>query len=108
MPRATASNVAAQRADRASVLHLVRDLIALRRSTDDLRAGAYTELEAHDGAWAYRRGERIVVALNVSDESVTVGGVRGRIAIATDRARDGEAAADGVAVGPWEGAVVIT
>jgi alpha-glucosidase len=103
----TRVNVADQRADPGSVLHLVHDLIALRRSIDDLRAGAYAELEAPAGAWAYRRGERIVVALNLSDAPVAVAGVRGRIEIATDRARDGEAVADGVELGPWEGVVVI-
>jgi alpha-glucosidase len=101
-------DVATERADRGSVLHLVRDLIGLRRAVDDLRGGAYAQLDAPDGAWAYRRGERVVVALNLSDAPVVVPGARGRIEIATDRARDGEAVPDGVALGAWEGAVLIT
>jgi alpha-glucosidase len=101
-------NVAAQRADPGSVLHLVRDLVAFRRADDAMRSGAYAELEAPEGAWAYRRGERVAVALNLSDAPVTVTGVSGRVEIATDRARDGEAAPDGVALGPWEGVVLIT
>jgi alpha-glucosidase len=103
-----ALNVAAQRADPGSVLHLVRDLIALRRTLPELASGTYTQLEASDGAWAYRRGDRAAVALNLSDAPATVAAVRGRIEVATDRAREGEAATDGVALGPWEGVVVTT
>ena len=103
-----AVNVAAQRADAGSVLHLVRDLIALRRADDALHAGAYTPLDAPDGAWAYRRGDRAAVALNLSDAGVVVPGLTGRVEIATDRARDGEALGGSVALGPWEGVVAIT
>ena len=41
-----AHNVAAQRDDPASTLHLVRDLIALRRAQRDLSAGTYATLDA--------------------------------------------------------------
>ena len=91
-----------------SVLHLVRDLIALRRADDALHAGAYTPLDAPDGAWAYRRGDRAAVALNLSDAGVVVPGLTGRVEIGTDRARDGEALEGSVALGPWEGVVAIT
>jgi alpha-glucosidase len=102
-------NVADQRADPGSVLHLVRDLIGLRRTVPDLATGAYAQVHAPgDGAWAYRRGERAAVALNLSDAEVTVPGLSGRIEIGTDRARDGEAVGDGIALGPWQGAVLIT
>jgi alpha-glucosidase len=100
-------NVADQRADPASVLHLVRDLIALRRAGADLRTGAYEQLEAPVGAWAYRRGDRVTVALNLSDAPVSVPGVRGAVAVGTDRARDGEVVGDAVALAPWEGVVVV-
>jgi len=103
-----AVNVAAQRADAGSVLHLVRDLIALRRADDALHAGPYTPLDAPDGAWAYRRGDRAAVALNLSDAGVVVPGLSGRVEIGTDRARDGEALEGAVALGPWEGVVAIT
>jgi len=100
-----ACNVAAQRDDRASTLHLVRDLIALRRATPDLTRGAYATLPAPAGAWAWARGDGHAVALNLADADVVVEGVAGRIAIATDRDRDGEAVGD-LALGPYEGAVV--
>ena len=66
-----------QRDDPGSQLHLTRDLIALRRAQPDLRGGDYETLPAPAGAWAWRRGERHVVALNISDAEVTVDGVRG-------------------------------
>jgi alpha-glucosidase len=103
-----AFNVAAQRGDAGSQLHLTRDLIALRRAQPDLRGGDYETLSAPAGAWAWRRGERHVVALNLSDSEVTVEGVSGRVAIATDRARDGEAVDGALTLGAWQGAVVET
>jgi alpha-glucosidase len=103
-----APNVAGERADPGSVLHLVRDLIALRRTNEALRTGGYAEIPAPDGAWAYRRGDRAAVALNLSDAPVTGPVPAGTVAIATDRARDGEAADGTVALGPWEGVVLNT
>jgi len=101
-----ACNVAAQRDDPGSVLHLVRDLIALRKRSADLTTGSYKPLPAPAGGWAWRRGERFAVALNLSDGQLAVDGVGGRVAIATDRARDGEAVAGAVRLGPHEAVVV--
>jgi alpha-glucosidase len=98
-----ARNVEAQREDPASVLHFVRDLIALRRERADLRDRAYATLPAPDGAWAWRRGESTAVALNLSDQPVEVD-VRGTVLIGTDRSRDGQPF-DG-RLGPWEGVLV--
>jgi alpha-glucosidase len=103
---AAARNVADQREDRGSVLHLVRDLIALRRSSDDLRSGAYETLPAPAGAWAWRRGSGTVVGLNLSDAVVTFEDVHGSVAIATDRSRDGERVDGALELAPWTGAVV--
>jgi alpha-glucosidase len=59
--------VAEQREDRASLLWLYKDLIALRRSL-----GAGLELvEADEGVVAYRRGDAHVVALNLAPEDRT-------------------------------------
>jgi alpha-glucosidase len=103
---ARARNVAEQRDDPGSVLHLVRDLIALRRAREDLRTGSYATLPAPGGAWAWRRGSATVVALNLSGGTVTVDGVGGSVAIATDRARDGERVDGTLALAPWSGAIV--
>ena len=99
-------NVAAQRADPGSTLNLCRDLIALRRRTPDLHAGAYTTLEAPEGAWAWRRGDSTCVAVNLLDAPTAVGGLRGRVLLATDRGRTGETVRGRLRLGPWEGAVV--
>ena len=67
-----ALNVAAQRSDRASALNLTRDLIALRRAEEDLRAGAYAQVAAEEGLWAYRRGDGFLVALNLGSERASL------------------------------------
>jgi alpha-glucosidase len=99
-------NVAAQRDDPGSVLHFVRDLIALRRERTELRSGDYAPLPAPGGAWAWRRGERFAVALNLSDAEVQVERLDGRVAIATDREREGEQVSGALRLGPYEGVVV--
>jgi alpha-glucosidase len=98
-------NVAAQRADPRSALHLTRDLIALRRVEADLRTGAYSEVSAVGDMWVYRRGERHLVALNCGDEESEVPG-DGSVVIGTQRSRDREAVDGRLVLAPREGAVV--
>jgi alpha-glucosidase len=100
-------DVASQRREPSSPLHLTRDLIALRRDEADLRTGAYQELVADGGVWAYRRGTRFLVALNLGTEQATVS-ARGTIAVATRRERDGEKVGGKLTLGPGEGAVLRT
>jgi glycosidase len=102
----TSRNVAAEREDPGSVLHMVRDLIALRRERAELRSGAYTSLPAPDGAWVWRRGDGLAIALNLAAEEAVVDGLEGTILLATARARDGEAVAGALTLGPGEGAIV--
>ena len=99
-------NVRDQRRDPLSVLSLTRDLIALRRRTPALQSGAYVSIPAPDGVWAWRRGEQVVVALNLSDDGAGVGAIDGRICIGSDRGRDGEVLSGTLRLGPWESAVV--
>jgi alpha-glucosidase len=101
-----AINVEVQRADPGSTLHLVRDLIALRKRTPDLTEGAYASLPAPEGVWAWRRGDGYAVAVNLTDRPATVDGLAGRVVVGTDRGRDGEAVADRAALGPWEAVVL--
>jgi alpha-glucosidase len=98
-------NVGSQREDRGSALHLTRDLIALRRAEEDLRTGAYEQDLAEAGVWAYRRGHRFLVALNLGNADASVA-ARGTIAVGTRRERDGEAVQGTLALGPGEGAVL--
>ncbi|MDQ6773510.1 MAG: alpha-amylase family glycosyl hydrolase [Candidatus Dormibacteraeota bacterium] len=62
-------NVAAQRQDPESILHLTRELIALKRRL----AGPYQALEAPDGVWRYRRGD-ITVELDFANSTARVDG----------------------------------
>nr|MDQ5807989.1 alpha-amylase [Actinomycetota bacterium] len=84
--------VAEQERDPGSLLHLYRDLIALRRTLGD----GMELLDAPDGVLAYRRGEH-VVALNLSPgESAAPGAgalvrhTHGRTGNAPDRLAVGE------------------
>src|SRR4029079_10440778 len=71
-----ATNVADQRHDPDSVLSLTRDLIGLRDAMPELRVGDYRTLPGPtDDVWAWQRGERTVVACNLSDDAVDVAGV---------------------------------
>ena len=94
----TRRNVADQRREPGSTLRFVRKVISLRRRSEDLLAGAYEPLEALDGMWAWRRGERTAVALNLSDQPRRHG-LGGVVRLATDAASGGE-------LRPWAGVVV--
>jgi alpha-glucosidase len=99
-------SVAEQRGDPESTLSLARDLVALRRGSDELRAGAYESLPAPEGVWAWRRGERTGIALNLSDDERVVEGMTGTLALATAREREGERVDGRIVLGPWQGTVV--
>ena len=102
---ATEVTVAAQRDDADSVLNLVRAVIALRRSSADLRVGDYSRLDGPDDTWVWRRGTGAVVACNFSP-------VPARVALpgagrAVLRTAGDPGVTDGVLeLGGWEGAVV--
>jgi alpha-glucosidase len=78
-------NVADQREDHGSLLHLFRALIALRRTLGD----GFSVVESDDGVLAYRRGEHLV-AINLGDATRTA--PKGAVALAT---HDREQAAAG-------------
>jgi alpha-glucosidase len=101
-----ACNVEDQRRDPNSMLSLCRDLIGLRAAVPDLRAGGYTRVAAEGGLWAWRRGERVVVALNLGDKPARLDTATGIVRIGTRRQRDGERVAGSVTLRPWEGAVI--
>jgi alpha-glucosidase len=98
-------SVEAQREDRGSPLWLCRDLIALRREEADLRAGAYEQVSAGGGVWAYKRGARLLVALNLGSEAASVA-ARGTVALATRRERDDDPVDGRLVLDAGEGAVV--
>ncbi|MGO9344701.1 MAG: alpha-amylase family glycosyl hydrolase, partial [Acidimicrobiales bacterium] len=99
-------NVERARSDKGSMLTFCRDLIALRRQFRELQTGDYALLEARDGVWAFSRGGRFVVALNLSDQTSILDGVRGAILMSTDRSREGAGVRGTVELGEWEGVIV--
>jgi alpha-glucosidase len=103
---ADAGNVEDQRLDPDSMVHLTRDLISLRRGSPDLLGGSYRTLETTPGTWAWGRGERMVVASNMTDGEGRVEGVSGTVRIGSDRSRDGEAVDGTLLLQGWEAVVV--
>ncbi len=102
------ASVACQRDERDSVLHLVRDLISLRRVSEDLAAGDYVELPAADDTWVFRRGAAIVVALNMSDRTVEVETGRGGVVLSTSPAQPATAAVGGrLRLHAWSGVIML-
>jgi alpha-glucosidase len=97
--------VAEQRADAGSALHLARDLIALRRERQDLVSGGYATIPSPTATWAWRRGERTGVALNLGDGPADVE-VAGTILLGTRRERDGEHVDGTLTLEPGEGVVL--
>jgi alpha-glucosidase len=100
------SNVADQRDERTSVLHLCRDLIGLRRDRYDIRRGAYKSRPVRNGLWVYRRGRRAAVALNMSDDAAPVRRLSGQVLISTSRDLDGQDVRGSFSLPAWEGVVV--
>jgi alpha-glucosidase len=101
----TSRNVEAQRADPGSILWLTRDLIALRRHRG-LLVGAYEQVEAPPGVWAFRREGGALVAANLGSEAAVLDGVEGTIVIGSDRSRDEEPLGGTLELGPREAVVV--
>ena len=99
-------NVAAQRGDRGSTLELVRDLLELRRGEPDLHSGSYASLRSPEGVWAWRRGEGMTVAANLTAEPAVLDGVAGDVRLSTRRDREGERIEGRLELAPWEGVVV--
>jgi alpha-glucosidase len=102
----TSRNVEDQRADTESTLQFVHDLIVLRRRIGDLHRGAYVELEAPEGAWAWRRGGRMVIALNLGDREVELLDIHGAIALTTSRLHEGDLVSGRLLVPPSSGVIV--
>jgi alpha-glucosidase len=98
-------NIADQREDPGSVLHLCRDLIELRRERPDLHGGGYVTMDQED-VWAWRRGAHTVVAVNVSDARVDAEFGEGRVLLGTRRERDGERVHGTVRLEPWEALIL--
>ncbi|HEX6254813.1 MAG TPA: alpha-amylase family glycosyl hydrolase [Euzebyales bacterium] len=102
-------NVDAQCDDPASELHLVRDLLSLRRARSSLRTGAYERLHVDDTVFAYVRrdgDEHTVVAMSFADapRTLTLGGQHD-VLRSTDADRTGSVGGE-LWLGPCEAVVL--
>ncbi len=79
-----------QESDPNSPLVLTRGPHRPAPRPEDLHAGSYTSIPAPDGVWAWRRGERTLVVVNLSDDAATVDVGDGRILLGTTPTRVGE------------------
>ncbi|MCP3994295.1 MAG: DUF3459 domain-containing protein [bacterium] len=96
----TQVNVAAHLGDPTSSLNLYQSLLAYRKTSAALQTGAYTRVDAPAGVFAYRRGDSVLVALNLTGDPVETD-FAGRIALST--------AGEGATVGtlrPHEGLII--
>jgi alpha-glucosidase len=90
-PERARRNAEALRADEASILHLYRRLLGLRRSCRALGAGSFRLLSAPDEVLAFERSladQTFVILINFSDGAVRVP-TRGRVEVASDRGAEG-------------------
>ena len=100
-------NVEDQRGDPESTLLLARDLISLRKRTDDLRSGEYEPIDpAPVDVWGWKRGDSVLVVLNMSDHETELSQVSGQILIGTTRSRDGAPVDGTLELGGWEGVAI--
>ena len=106
-------NVAALSNEPGSILDLYRRVIALRKANPALSVGDYRPVSSDGSVLAYQRvrgDQTFVTVLNLGPEPQTAelrSVMRaGRVAIATDAARDGEAVGPTIALAGNEGLVV--
>jgi alpha-glucosidase len=102
-------NVAAERADPASMLELYRRLLALRRAERALSVGEWAPIAATGDVLAYERraaDRRVAVALNMGSRESVATLSPGRIALSTHLDRAGERVSDQLRLRPNEGVIV--
>lgn len=100
-------NVETQRREVDTHLGFTRHLIRSRKEVPGLVLDSYEELESPQGSWVFRRGEQTVVALNFSDDVLTVEGVEGVVRLTTAPARIDEFAPGRIDLQPLQGVVVV-
>jgi glycosidase len=98
------ADVESQEADPDSILGLYRRVLALRRRSSALAEGSTEMLEVGNGHLVFgrrHREERLVVMVNMVDESVTPSTTlpNGAIVLATDRSLEGSRPAGPITLG---------
>jgi alpha-glucosidase len=108
--KGAAPNVASLQQDARSILHLYRELIALRKRTPALTSGEYAPLRSRNDILAYERfteTERFGIALNLSHEPRRIEHFEtGKIVISTLLDRSGPSISSGHLLRPDEGIVI--
>jgi alpha-glucosidase len=100
-----AGTVQAQRDDPGSVLHLTRELIRLR-SSSDLGTGPFRTISRDRGLWMWQRGGLVVTA-NLSAEPHEIALAGRRVAVGSRPDRERDRSAGHITLAPWE-ALVLT
>jgi alpha-glucosidase len=95
-------DVAAQERDPDSHLRFTRDLVALRGARPELHRAPMELPELADGVLTLRRAG-LDCHVNLAEAEAVLPG--GRVLLATERRREGEAASS-TTLGPWQGAIV--
>ncbi|MGH2749482.1 MAG: alpha-amylase family glycosyl hydrolase [Actinomycetota bacterium] len=101
------TNVAAQRDQTNSHLNYTRHLIRARKDVPGLARGTYEEIESAVGTWVFRRGDATVVALNFTDEMLTIEGVEGTVRLTTAPGRIDEHAPGRIDLQPRQGLAIV-
>jgi alpha-glucosidase len=99
-----ACNVADQKEDPSSTLNFCRDLIAFRKGAPELRRAVLEPFASGPAPWAWKRGDRYLVAINMSEESCRLDDVEGRVAVSTRR--DERDVSSALELSPWEAVIV--
>ncbi|WP_217430301.1 alpha-amylase family glycosyl hydrolase [Sphingomonas bacterium] len=102
----SARNVAAQEEDVGSMLTLVRRLLALRRENEALATGAIALVEAEGDVLAYRRGDDLLVALNLGATPQRLALPAGRYRTLLSTQGEGADWAAELALAPDEGVIL--
>lgn len=89
-----------------STLKFTRDLIALRRLNKELTLGEYELRRTTPSVWAWKRGSKTLVALNLSKYHHELKNIKGRIALSTVRAHDNGLIDGLLHLDPWEGVII--
>jgi alpha-glucosidase len=100
-----ARNVAAQRDDPQSTLHLCRALLRLRRAEFGGRLARYQQLPAPAGVWLYQAGD-LTVAANFTDQPVTLPQRLGEVLLRSEPAGAAAGPSGGPErLAPWAGLI---
>jgi alpha-glucosidase len=94
-PEAGSRSVETQRADPDSILHLYRELLAVRRAHPALTIGELEWIDGPDGVLAYRRrsaDESVTVVINTTSEALSNPVAGAQLLVASDRSLAGSLA----------------